>query len=103
MSLSVSLLLPIAPAFLAEMEKSNFDFSLLFNYGVCGLILAWTLWKAEPRLRAIERAIDRLTMMIAVMLTELPHVFDAAKAQAVAMVEQLKDAARDRGDRPKPE
>lgn len=91
--------LPYFPV-LAQETGKGFDFSLLWNAGVCGVILAWTMWRAEPRLRGIEAAIDRLTRMIAIMLTELPHVLQGAKDQCRVVMGELNVAARNRGEKP---
>jgi hypothetical protein len=90
--------IPFAPVLAEEINKS-FDWGQFANYGICGAILAWTLWRAEPRLRGIEAAIDRLTRMIAIMLTELPHVLEGAKAQCRVMDRELDAAARARGEK----
>lgn len=88
---------------MAEVDGHGFDFSLLWNAGVCGVILAWTMWKAEPRLRGVEAAIDRLTRMIAIMLTELPHVMQGAKDQCRVVMRELDVAAHRRGEETKDE
>lgn len=77
---------------------SGFDFSPLVNVGVAGVVLAWILWKMEPRMRGIESSIDRLTRMMAVFLTELPHVMEGVKATCRTQVEELDRISRERGD-----
>lgn len=74
---------------------------MLGNFGGIGVVLAWFLWKGEPRLRAIEAAIDRLVRIIAIFLIELPHVIDAVKTQCRAMTEELDKAEKARSGDPK--
>lgn len=96
--------LPIAALitlFLAQANPEGFSFMPLINIGAVGVILAFVLWKLEPRMRGAECAIDRLTRAIAIMLTELPHVLDGAKRQCAQLEAELDDAARARGEQPK--
>lgn len=97
--LLVAASLPFIPILAEAVDGKGADLSYWINYGACGLILGWTLWRAEPRLRGIERAIDRLTRMIAILLSELPHVIEAVKQQCKAMFHELDTAARDRGEK----
>jgi hypothetical protein len=84
---------------LAETLPEGFSFMPLINIGAVGVILAFVLWKLEPRMRGAECAIDRLTRAIAIMLTELPHVLEGAKRQCSQLNTELDDAARARGDK----
>lgn len=89
---------PFLPVLADAMESKGSDLAFWINYGACGIILGWTLWRAEPRLADIARAIDRLTRMICILLTELPHVIEAVKDQSKGMRRELTEAARKRGD-----
>lgn len=71
---------------------ADFDFAPLINVGVTGVILAWFLWKHEPRIKAIEEAIDRMSRTLLLFLLELAHVSDAAKLQAKAIIEEIGKA-----------
>lgn len=88
-------------AFFAQANQAveHFDFGPLINVGGIGVVLAWLLWKSEPRMRGIEAAIDRLTRMIAVFLIELPHVIDAVKLQAREAQADCDRAAAERGEK----
>lgn len=94
--------LPIAALltiFFAQATTEGFSFAPLVNIGAVGVILAFVLWKLEPRMRGAECAIDRLTRAIAIMLTELPHVLEGAKRQCAILNVELEQAARERGDK----
>lgn len=85
--------------FVAQVTPEGFSFMPLVNIGAVGVILAFVLWKLEPRMRGAECAIDRLTRAIAIMLTELPHVLEGAKRQCAQLNSELDEAARARGDK----
>lgn len=70
----------------------------LLNIGGVGAVLAFVLWKLEPRMRGAEAAIDRQTRMLAIFLIEMPHIMQAAQIQCKNMVLELEDAKRKRGD-----
>lgn len=88
--------------FLASAETAGFMEILkqLSNYGGIAVVLAWLLWKSEPRLRAIEAAIDRLVRLLAIFMIELPHVIEAVKTQCRDIIKETDKAAKERGDEP---
>ncbi len=75
---------------------ADFDFTPLINGGALSIILAWFLWKHEPRIKAIEEAIDRMSRTLLLFLLELAHVSDAAKLQAKAIIEEIGKAEEQR-------
>ena len=95
---ALSTTIPYVPV-LADVWSGAPDWAFWINYGACGLILGWTLFRAEPRLTDIARAIDRLTRMIGLLLSELPHVIEQVKRQAVSINRESDDSARARGDK----
>lgn len=80
-----------AGGMLAE-AATGFDFAPLVNVGAIGVILAWFLWKHEPRIKAIEDALDRLSRTQLLFLIELPHVSDAAKREAKIIIQEIAEA-----------
>lgn len=95
--------LPIAALFtfiLAQAGGEGFSFMPLINVGAVGVVLAFVLWRLEPRMRGAECAIDRLARAIAILITELPHVLQGAKTQCAQLNEELDAAARARGEKP---
>ena len=54
----------------------------LLNLGAVGAVLAWFLLKAEPRMRAMEDAIDRLVRAQMLDILSRPEVAPAIKDQA---------------------
>lgn len=71
---------------------TGFDWSPLLNMGGVGLVLVWFLWKAEPRMRAIESAIDRNSRSILILLLEISRTTPEAKIQANAVVTEIEKA-----------
>ena len=65
--------------------------------GPVGLMLAWVLWKQEPRQRAGEAAIDRLVRGNMIMLMEIQRTSPEGKRQAAALVAEIDDATKERG------
>ncbi len=84
--------------FLSADAVSSFDFSPLVNLGAMGVVLAWMLWKAEPRMRAVESAIDRQSAAILILLLEIDRTTPEAKRQATVVMEEIKAARRARGE-----
>lgn len=68
----------------------------LLNVGSVGLVLAWFMFKAEPRLDAIEQAIDRNTRSNMLVIMALEHVSEPIKHQAQSMLEEITDAEKRR-------
>lgn len=67
------------------MEQLN----LLANFGAIGVVLAWVLWRIEPQLRQLERAVDRLTRAQMLTLLALPEVEEPIKRQAQTVLREL--------------
>lgn len=70
----------------------------LLNIGGVGAVLAFVLWKLEPRMRGAEAAVDRQTRMLAIFLIEMPHIMEAALQQCKNMSVELDSAKKKRGD-----
>lgn len=82
----------------------------LLQYGGIGACLVWFMFRAEPRLRSIEGAIDRFSRAIIVLSIGIANVLDllqsidakgAAKsirAQTDPALKELDDAAAKRKD-----
>lgn len=86
-------------AALAESSASGgFDFMPLLNLGAIGFVLAWFLWKADPRMRAIESAVDRLADAVLILLLEIDRTTPQAKAQAEVLQDKIRVARRARGE-----
>lgn len=74
-----------------------FDWSSLAEYGIIGVVLGWFLWKAEPRMRSMEAAIDRMTRGNMIMLMEIQRTTPEGKRQAQALIEEINQADKERG------
>ena len=81
----------------------------LLNLGAVGAVLAWVLWRLEPRLERsdqamaarferIEQALDRLTRAQLLMLISQPAVEEPVRQQAHQILEEMNghDAAEPR-------
>jgi hypothetical protein len=66
------------------------------NLGAIGMVLGWFLWKAEPRMRAVEAAIDRQTQAILILLLELERTTPAAKERAEEILKRIEAAKVER-------
>lgn len=84
--------------FLAALANATFDFSPLLNVGATGVILAWMLWQAVPRMRGIESAVDRLSDAILILLLEIDRTTPQAREQAQVIRNKIKDARKARGE-----
>lgn len=77
----------------------------IFQYGGIGVCLAWFMFRSEPRLRAIEAAIDRVTRGMVVATIAIANALEALqwhaakslKVQAETLDRELDDAAKNRG------
>lgn len=74
------------------------DWGELIKAGGIAAICAFVLVRLEPRLRGVERSIDRLSRAILLLISELPHCIDAVKTQCKAGLSELDTAAQSRGD-----
>lgn len=76
----------------------------LFQMGVAGVLLWWFMSRSEPRLRAIEASIDRITRALIVLSFAISNALEAInwnhassiKPQAHAIEKELDDAAKAR-------
>jgi hypothetical protein len=83
--------------------------SPLLQFGGVGVCLAWFMMRSEPRLRAIEAAIDRITRALIVLSISIASALEAlhwyaAKAirvQAEPIEKELDEAAKLRDTTPK--
>lgn len=60
--------------------------------GVAGLILGFHLWKLAPELRAIWRAIDRLSRTVLLWLIARPFVAAEVKDAAATIIRECDEA-----------
>jgi hypothetical protein len=74
------------------MPAASPEMAPLFNVGAIGAILAWFMFRSEPRQLAMEEAIDRNTRARMVFVMAQDHVGPAAKQQAQALLEEINDA-----------
>lgn len=84
---------------LAQTATTEWTTSLLQLGGVGGC-LVWFMFRSEPRLRAIEAAIDRMARSIMLLVGALPSANDAQKAQAKGIIREIDDASKARGETP---
>lgn len=78
---------------------ANFDWvHFIVQNGPTGAMLAWVLWKMEPRQRAAEAVVDRVIRGNMIMLMEIQRTTPEGKRQAAALVEEIDAAAKERGD-----
>ena len=77
-------------------NTAAFDWSSIAQYGFPGAMLVWFLWKAEPRWKSMESAIDRLTRGNMIMLMEIQRTTPEGKRQASALIEEINQADKDR-------
>lgn len=64
------------------------EWAQLLNVGAVGVVLAWFLYKLEPRLRDIEEALDRLTQAQLLLLINQPHTPEATRREAQRMLDE---------------
>lgn len=57
----------------AGTELSPSVLSPLINLGAMGVVLIWFMFRAEPRMRGMERAIDRQTRATILLAASLPN------------------------------
>lgn len=84
---------------LAQTATTEWTTSLLQLGGVGGC-LVWFMFRSEPRLRAIESAIDRMARSIMLLVGALPSANEAQKLQAKGLIREIDDAAKSRGETP---
>lgn len=72
----------------------------LLQFGGVGVCLIWFMFRSEPRLRAIEAAIDRITRALIVLSIAIAnalealkwHAAESIKIQADPIIRELDDA-----------
>lgn len=69
----------------------------LIQLGGIGGVLVWFMFKTEPRLRAVEAAIDRMARSVLLLVISIPHATETAKEQASGIVREIDIAADERG------
>lgn len=74
------------------------EWTPLLNMGAVGVVLAWFLWKDEPRKRAMERAIEQNTLTLTILLIEIERTSPQAKEQAELIKSAIHKARRARGE-----
>lgn len=70
--------------------------SPILQFGAVGACLVWFMFRSEPRLRAIEAAIDRMARSILLLVIALPTSNQTTKEQAKGIQQELDDAQKAR-------
>jgi hypothetical protein len=92
--------------FLAEVPHATPDwFTPLLQLGGVGACLVWFMFRSEPRLRAIEAAIDRFSRTLIVLSFAIANALEAIqwhaaksiKLQAEPIDRELDQAEKGRG------
>lgn len=83
--------------FFADSSGAGFTWAPFVNMGGVGLVLAWVLWKLEPRMRGLEAAIERQSRAVLVLLIEIKSTSPEGRTQAAAILKELDEAAKLRG------
>lgn len=66
----------------------------VLQFGIGGGVLVWFMFRSEPRLKAIEQAIDRLNR--AVLLLIVTFGGNVHREQAKAIEEEIDEAEKNR-------
>lgn len=66
------------------MEALN----VILQTGAIGAVLAWFLYKLEPRLRAVEQSNEGLKRAMLLLTLSLPTATPAAKREAQRMLDE---------------
>jgi hypothetical protein len=86
--------------FASSIPSAGFDWGELIKAGGVAAICAFVLVRLEPRLRGVEKSIDRLARAMVIMISELPHVIVAVQLQCKTLQGELDRAAIERGENP---
>lgn len=62
------------------------------QYGPVGVVLAWFMLRAEPRLMAIEAAIDRSSRAQLSLAMASPFISQQGKLEVQASIKEIDDA-----------
>lgn len=80
----------LATAFIAEIaETLSGQWSPLINLGAIGCVLGWFILRAEPRMVAIEAAINRGVRMTGILIIALDGVPPSVREQAREIISEL--------------
>lgn len=86
----LALLLSLIWSHLAVVSE-GYDFGPIVNTSVAVAVLAFMLVKLEPRLRAIESSIDRVTRALMLVVVSIPSENNkAAREQADAITREVE-------------
>lgn len=68
----------------------------IFQLGAVGAVLAWFMFKAEPRLRGIEEAIDRHSRANMLFLLKINNLTQGEKLQIEQLLQEMDEADKSR-------
>jgi hypothetical protein len=74
---------------LANLQTYPWDKPLL-PFGIGVAVIAWLLFRTEPRLRQLERAIDRLTRSVLILILTVKMADKSAKEEAGKIGEEIQ-------------
>lgn len=66
----------------------------LLQFGIGGGVLVWFMFRSEPRLKAIEQAIDRMSRSVLLLIVTFGSTVH--KEQAKSIEEEINQAEKDR-------
>lgn len=66
--------------------------SPLINLGAVGCVLAWFMFRMEPRMRRMEQAVDRFSRTVLLAVVSMRGVDPPIKEQAQAVLKEIDDA-----------
>lgn len=66
----------------------------IVNIAGIGAVLGWFMFRNEPRMRAIEAAIDRSSRVQLAMLLLLPNLNDNSKRAAQEIMDEIERAKK---------
>lgn len=72
------------------LAESGFDLAPFASSGVAGLILAFVLFRLEPRLRSIENAVNSHSKALIIVALALPNINNSEKEQAHAILREIE-------------
>jgi hypothetical protein len=67
---------------------------LLIQYGPIGVVLAWFMFRMEPEMKAVRRAIDRLTRAHLLDVVSRPGAAPAVRRLAKDLLSELNLAEK---------
>lgn len=67
------------------------ELSPLLNIGAVGFVLAWFMFRMEPRMRALEQAVDRNTKANLVLLLNSSESNPNVKTVAKTILQEIED------------